>query len=105
VTGLRTPNVNDIPGFDASNGIRNQRKDRLKIDHSITPHVEDDETEMEGGQIMFPLHRFIDGHEDVKVRLGQPEQLAVLDASPSDLRHGPDGMTRERPLQACREAF
>ena len=80
--GLRSVDVNGIPLHNGADSLPNQRYDWLEIDHSIASHMNDHKSEKEGGELILPLHRFIDGYENVEALLGKPQKLDVLDASP-----------------------
>ena len=79
--------MNDFSRLNSCNGRCQIRQDWPKIDQAVTSHAGDDEAEAERAEVVLSLHPLIDRDKHIEVLVGEPQQLAVLAASPTNLRH------------------
>ena len=100
-----TGNVNDLAGPDGLDGFEQAGKNRPEILDVVVGHGNDDQPQLEFGEILLVLQILVDGYKDIEALLGESHQLAIGDTSPTHRLNRLDFVVGERFSDAWIDAL
>src|SRR5438105_3562946 len=97
--------MDDLTGLYALNRLRQRREQRSVMFHSVSPDVDNDDSEGNLFEIVLVFKTLVRGDQNVTLILRPGDQLDVRESTPLGIGNGQDFMIWESLPEARIDAF